>query len=113
VTVAPASAPWSSPGLRLITHTLVGVPWWKLPLSGEPYRYTLLLLLSLPLAVWSLLDRGSRPLLGMNGEYRDAWGGPTLAGAWAVHALGGIAFLLLVPWVLRGHVALWRRLMGI
>lgn len=59
VTVAPASAPWWSPGLRLITHTLVGVPWWKLPLSGEPYRYTLFLLPSLPLAVWSLLDCGS------------------------------------------------------
>jgi hypothetical protein len=150
-------------GSRSITHTLVGVTWWRLPFSGEPYRYTLFLLLSVPLAVWSLLDRGSaqhrvaavllalkpalsrvrglaavpldlvslvavgycwlgvvlnvaypaRPLLGMNGEYRDAWGGPTLAGAWAVHALGGIAFLLLVPWVLRGHVALWRRLMGI
>lgn len=134
--------------------------WWTLPLSGEPYRYTLFLLLSFPLAFWSLLDRGAaqhrvaglllahkpafsrvrglaavpldavslvvvgycwlgvvvnvaypaRPLLGMNGDYRDAWGGPTLAGAWAVHALAGIAFWLLVPWMLRGYVALWRRI---
>lgn len=53
-----------------------------------------------------------RPLLGMDGEYRDAWGGPTLAGAWAVHALGGLGFWLLVPWVLRGYVALWRRITG-
>src|SRR5882724_779279 len=118
------------------------MPWWKLPVSGEPYRRTLFLLASVPLAVWSLFDRGAaqrrvaapllgqepafsrvrgiaavpldavslvvagycwlgvvlnlaypaRSLLGMNGEYRDAWGGPTLAGAWAVHALGGIAF---------------------
>ena len=133
-----------------------------LPLSSEPYRYTLFLLLSLPLAFWSLLDRGAaqhrvaavllahrpgfsqvrglvavpldavslvvcgycwlgvvvnvaypaRPLLGMDGGYRDAWGGPTLAGAWAVHALAGIAFWLLVPWVLRGYVALWRRIAG-
>lgn len=129
--------------------------WWKLPLSDEPYRYSLFLLLSLPFAVWSLLDRGAaqhkvaalllahkparswarglaavpldavslvvagycwfgvvvnlaypaRPLFGMNGEYRDAWGGPTLAGAWAVHALGGVALWLLVAWVLRGYVA--------
>ena len=136
--------------------------WWRLPFSGEPYRYTLFLLLSVPLAVWSLFDRGAaqhrvaarllghkptfsrirggaavpldvvslvvvgycwlgvvlnvaypaRPLLGMNGEYRDAWGGPTLAGAWAVHALGGIAFWLLVPWVLRGYAALWQRIAG-
>jgi hypothetical protein len=136
--------------------------WWKLPLSGEPYRYTAFLLLSLPLAVWSLVDRGTaqrkvaaillahkpalsrvrglaavpldavalavvgygwvgvlvnvaypvRPLLGMSGHNRDAWGGPTLAGAWAVHALAGIAFWLLVPWLLRGYAALWRRIAG-
>ncbi|MDG6100888.1 hypothetical protein Daura_01860 [Dactylosporangium aurantiacum] len=133
--------------------------WWRLPFSGEPYRRTLFLLLSVPLAVWALADRGAaqrraagallesepaptrlrglaavpldlvtlvvagycwtgvllnvaypiRPLLGMDGEYRDAWGGPTLAGAWAVHALGGVGFWLLVPWILRGYAALWRR----
>ncbi|MGW5666506.1 hypothetical protein [Micromonospora sp. NPDC003776] len=54
----------------------------------------------------------ARSLFGMSGEYRDSWGGPTLAGAWAVHALAGIAFWLLVPWILRGYVAVWRRLMG-
>ncbi|GAA0385561.1 hypothetical protein GCM10009530_40610 [Microbispora corallina] len=136
--------------------------WWKLPLSGAPYRHTLFLLLSLPLAVWSLFDHGTaqrraaalllahptpfsrvrglaavpldavslmvvgycwlgvlvnvvypvRPLFGMSGEYRDSWGGPTLAGAWAVHALAGIAFWLLIPWLLRGYVALWRRMAG-
>jgi hypothetical protein len=53
-----------------------------------------------------------RPLLGMDGEYRDAWGGPTLAGAWAVHALGGLAFWLLVPWVLRAYATLWQRITG-
>jgi hypothetical protein len=61
----------------------------------------LLLLLSLPPAVWSQLDT--------NGEYRDAWGGSTPA-AWAVHALGAIASWLLAPWVMRGHAALWRRI---
>lgn len=135
--------------------------WWRLPFTGEPYRSTLFLLLSVPLALWSLVDRGAgqrrvaaallslhpapsrwrglaavpldlvalavagycwtavllnvvypiRPLLGMDGEYHDAWGGPTLAGAWAVHALGGLAFWLLVPWVLRGYVAVWRRVL--
>lgn len=136
--------------------------WWKLPLSGAPYRQTLFLLLSVPLAVWSLFDHGilqrrsatlllshtpafsrvrgltavpldgvslavvgycwlgvilnvaypARPLVGLSGEYRDSWGGPTLAGAWAVHALGGVALWLLVPWMLRGYVALWRRIAG-
>jgi hypothetical protein len=139
------------------------MPWWKLPVSSEPYRYTLFLLASVPLAVWSLVDRGAvqrraaalllghesalsrvrglaavpldavwlvvagycwlgvvlnvaypiRSLFGGDSEYRDAWGGPTLAGAWAVHAIGGIVFWLLVPWVLRGYAALWRRIAGI
>jgi len=26
-------------------------------------------------------------------DYHQAWGGPTLAGVWAVHAVGGLAFL--------------------
>ncbi|WP_327006826.1 hypothetical protein OHA72_05845 [Dactylosporangium sp. NBC_01737] len=136
--------------------------WWRLPFTAEPYRCTLFLLLSVPLALWSLVDRGAaqrrvagvllarqpalsrvrglaavpldlvtlvvagycwtgvllnvvypiRPLLGMDGEYRDAWGGPTLAGAWAVHALGGLGFWLLASWVLRGYAALWRRIAG-
>ncbi|WP_212843066.1 hypothetical protein [Catellatospora sp. IY07-71] len=138
------------------------MPWWRLPLSAEPYRYALFLVLSVPLAVWAVVDGGeaqrlvatallrreprrsrlyglaavpidvvalavtgycwigvvvnlaypTRPLFGMSGEYRDSWGGPTLAGAWAVHALAGIVFLLIVPWILRAYVAVWRRVMG-
>lgn len=38
-------------------------------------------------------------------EYADAWGGPSLAGAWAVHAAGGLAFLVLAPWIVRGCLA--------
>ncbi|GAA0716168.1 hypothetical protein Drose_36210 [Dactylosporangium roseum] len=38
-------------------------PWhmrrWRLPASGEPYRSTRLLLLSVPLAILALLDRGA------------------------------------------------------
>ena len=44
-------------------------------------------------------------------DYADAWGGPSLAGAWAFHAVfGGLAFLLLTPWVMRGFTALQARL---
>ncbi|WP_262063675.1 hypothetical protein [Streptomyces sp. STR69] len=39
-------------------------------------------------------------------DYSGAWGGPTFAGAWAFHAiLGGIGFLLLTPWLVRGLTA--------
>ncbi|WP_329116941.1 sensor domain-containing protein [Streptomyces sp. NBC_01465] len=40
-----------------------------------------------------------------------SWGGPTMAGAWALHAAcGGIGFLLLTPWVMKGFTALQTRL---
>lgn len=54
----------------------------------------------------------ARPLLGMNGECRVVWEGPTLAGPWVVHLPGGIAFWLLVHRMLRGYAALWCRLAG-
>lgn len=41
--------------------------------------------------------RGFAYPLVTSGPYGDAWGGPTLAGAWAVHAAVGIA--LLPVWV--------------
>jgi hypothetical protein len=40
----------------------------------------------------------------------DSWGGPTMAGAWAVHAVGGLGFLLVAPWVIKGFTALQGRL---
>ncbi|MGI5399051.1 hypothetical protein ACQEVG_06245 [Streptomyces sp. CA-135486] len=41
----------------------------------------------------------------------QSWGGPTLAGAWAVHAIGGgVPFLLLTPWVVKGFTKLQARL---
>ncbi|GAA2362781.1 hypothetical protein GCM10010170_059160 [Dactylosporangium salmoneum] len=45
------------------------------------------------------------------GQY-DSWGGPALAGAWAVHALGGLGFRPLVAWLLRGYAAPWPHLAG-
>ncbi|AYG85113.1 hypothetical protein DWB77_07329 [Streptomyces hundungensis] len=40
----------------------------------------------------------------------DSWGGPTMAGAWAVHATGGLGFLLVAPWVIKGFTTLQGRL---
>ncbi|MCX5201344.1 hypothetical protein OG897_07730 [Streptomyces sp. NBC_00237] len=39
-----------------------------------------------------------------------AWGGPTMAGAWAVHGAGAVGFLLVTPWVAKGFAALQTRL---
>ncbi|MBT2505044.1 sensor domain-containing protein [Streptomyces sp. ISL-98] len=41
----------------------------------------------------------------------QSWGGPTMAGAWAVHAIsGGLPFLFLTPWVVKGFTRLQARL---
>ena len=89
------------------------------PLPGRPGR---LLLVRLPLDavafavaayVWVLLpvnwayplrpDVGDEPL-------RDTWGGPTLAGAWAVHAIGAtLVFLLVGVPILNGVALLQQR----
>lgn len=45
-----------------------------------------------------------------------SWGGPTQAGAVALHMAGGLAALLLIPYLVRGltmlHAGLTRRLLG-
>lgn len=43
-------------------------------------------------------------------DYHEAWGGPTLAGAWAVHAIGGLLFLYAGLWLIRGVSRLQQRL---
>jgi hypothetical protein len=54
-----------------------------------------------------------RWLIGMGGSYHDAWGGPTFAGVWAFHAIaGGVTFLFLTPWILRGLTWTQSRLLG-
>jgi len=40
------------------------------------------------------------------------WGGPTLAGRWAVHALGGLLFLYAAGWIGRGFARLQLRILG-
>lgn len=42
----------------------------------------------------------------------QSWGGPSLLGAWAVHAAGGVAFAFVTPWVVRGLTWLHARLAG-
>lgn len=65
---------------------------------------------------WSLVPLNFgwplRPVLGMGtADPSQDWGGPTFAGAWAVHAVGGgVTFLLLMPWLGRGLTALQGRL---
>ncbi|MEU3842330.1 hypothetical protein AB0E88_20165 [Streptomyces sp. NPDC028635] len=60
---------------------------------------------------WSLVPMNLLWPLRAGDDYASAWGGPTFAGAWAFHAVvGGIGFLLLTPWLVRGLTAVQRRL---
>ncbi|TXS40152.1 hypothetical protein EAO75_34650 [Streptomyces sp. uw30] len=51
---------------------------------------------------WSIVPMNLGWPLRAGGDPSDAWGGPTYSGAWAFHAIvGGLGFLLLMPWVVR------------
>ncbi|MFE2421191.1 hypothetical protein [Streptomyces hokutonensis] len=55
---------------------------------------------------WAIVPMNLGWPLRAGDDYAGAWGGPTFAGAWAFHAiLGGIGFLLLTPWLVRGLTA--------
>ena len=71
---------------RLAGHLLVSLPVDGVALAVAGYLWLLLpmnLLYPVRLAVY---DESAR----------DSWGGPTLAGAWAVHAVGGVAVFVVV-----------------
>lgn len=62
-----------------------------------------------------------RPILGLDGNdgsvwastYYDAWGGPTLAGAWAVHGMGVMLFVFPpMAWAIRGLLRAQAHLTG-
>jgi signal transduction histidine kinase len=83
---------------RTIAHALVSLPLSLGSLALAAYLWVLVPMnLAYPL----------RP--GTMDSYQDSWGGPTLAGAWAVHAAGGLAALFLAPWIIRGITAVQGR----
>lgn len=94
---SPAGERTSRPGS--VAYALVTLPLGMLGLG--------LALLLVPNTIRNLLY-GVFP----EGDYSHAWGGPTLAGAWAVHAAGGLALVPVLIWLVRGLTALQRRLAG-
>lgn len=81
-------------GVRALVHAVLAIPLNFLVLLITGYGWSLVLLnLAYP----------ARPLIGLGVGGAGAWGGPTLAGAWAFHALtGGLGFLLVMPWIVKG-----------
>ncbi|MFG2720949.1 sensor domain-containing protein [Streptomyces sp. NPDC048416] len=85
-------------GLLALAHAIVSVPLNLIALTVSGYFWTVVVMnLGYPL----------RP----GGDPSQAWGGPTMAGAWAVHGIGGgVPFLLVTPWVIRGFTLIQARL---
>jgi hypothetical protein len=87
---------------RVLLHGLLGVPLNAAAFAITGYGLLVVVLnLGYPL----------RPLLGLSADPADSWGGPTLAGTWAVHAAAGLVALFLMPWIVRGLTGLQARLL--
>jgi Putative sensor len=85
---------------RVLAHAVL-----SLPLN--------LVSLALTVYLWSLFPANlAYPLRpGTMDSYQHSWGGPSLAGAWAVHAVGGgLVFLFANPWIVKAITSLQGRL---
>jgi hypothetical protein len=85
---------------RVLAHAVL-----SLPLN--------LVSLALTVYLWSLVPANlAYPLRpGTMDSYQHSWGGPSLAGAWAVHAVGGgLVFLFANPWIVKAITSLQGRL---
>ncbi|MET7984311.1 hypothetical protein [Streptomyces sp. NPDC005281] len=97
----PVSRPGSAgpPGpMEGLAHALLATPLNLLVLAVTGYG-------------WSIVPMNLGWPLRAGSDYASAWGGPTFAGAWAFHALlGGLGFLLIMPWLGRAMAAVQLRL---
>jgi hypothetical protein len=84
---------------RVLAHAVL-----SLPLNLASLTLTLYLWLLVP----ANLAYPLRP--GTMDSYQHTWGGPTLAGAWAVHGAGGVVFLFVTPWIVKAVTSLQGRL---
>jgi hypothetical protein len=91
------------PRRRRLDGRVVGHALLSLPLNALSWALTV--------AIWVFaVVNIAYPLRPDSDDLSNAWGGPSLAGAWAVHGAAGLAFLLLAPWVVNGVTALQGRL---
>ena len=90
---------------RVLAHTVLSLPINLVALALTGY-------------LWSLVPANlAYPLRpGTMDSYQHSWGGPSLAGAWAVHAAAGLVLLFATPWVVKAVASvqgrLARRLLG-
>lgn len=92
-------------GGRVLGRTVLGLP---LDLVG---------FVVVGFALFNSVRNFAYPLWYYDTDYHQAWGGPTMAGVWAVHAVGWSLCLVLllrwpVRWLAKGQRALDRRVSG-
>ncbi|WRZ93058.1 hypothetical protein OHB54_30835 [Streptomyces sp. NBC_01007] len=105
---------------RALAHRLLGLPGSAEPpgrMKGLAHAVLAAPLNLLVLAVtaygWSIVPMNLGWPLRAGTDYADSWGGPTFAGAWVFHAIvGGIGFLLVMPWLGRAMAAVQLRLVA-
>jgi Putative sensor len=86
---------------RVIGHALL-----SLPLNALAWALTV--------AVWAVAVANiAYPLRPDTDDLSNAWGGPSLAGAWAVHGAAGLGLLFAAPWIVNGVTALQGRLVRV
>ena len=88
------------PSWRVVAHALINIPVGAVSLVATAYG-------------WALVGLNVAYPIRSGNDLSDAWGGPSLAGAWAVHAAGGLVFLFLVPWMIDGLTVVHRRLLQV
>ncbi|MET8542853.1 hypothetical protein ABZW03_19685 [Kitasatospora sp. NPDC004799] len=77
-------------GGRVLARAVLGLPLDALALLLVGY------------ALFSSVRNFGYPVWYLGTDYHQAWGGPTMAGVWAVHATGwGLCLLVLLRWPLR------------
>ncbi|MCX2180905.1 hypothetical protein KV205_10230 [Streptomyces sp. SKN60] len=91
---------WTGP--RVLARTVLGLP----------LDVTAFVLLAY--AAFNTVRNLGYPLWYADTDYHQAWGGPTLAGVWAVHSLGWLLCLAVllhwpVRWLALGQAAVSRR----
>lgn len=111
-TLGQAGRSWVWRGLRLSPVSAVR---FVRAVSRRRYATASVALLDvgLGLVAWLIILAGTQvalngalyPLLDAH-DYQHSWGGPTLVGAWAVHAALAVPTVLGVIWLVRGLVVL-------
>jgi hypothetical protein len=97
----PAAGTRPTPARRVLLHGVLSVPLAVPTLVVVGYAYG------------NTIRNLSYPVWYGDTDYHQAWGGPTMAGVWSVHAVGGLAFfavcLCLCKVLTNAHAALVRR----